>query len=90
MGASSTARALPSGAFSATPGPFAPGSGAAAVYRRPEPAATSLYPIVQHHLGSFLAHAEARGDAVPDQTPAFDPFERDPIPDFDFDPTHGA
>lgn len=65
MGATSAASALPSGAFPDTPGPFAPGAGAAAVYRRREPTATALYPIVHHHLELFLAHAEARGDAVP-------------------------
>jgi hypothetical protein len=48
-------------------GTTAPATGAAAVYRRREPTATALYPIVQHHLESFLAQAEAdsRGDPVP-------------------------
>jgi hypothetical protein len=40
----------------------------AAVYRRREPTATALYPIVQHHLESFLAMPTgeaSHGDLVP-------------------------
>jgi hypothetical protein len=40
----------------------------AAVYRRREPTATSLYPIVQHHLETFLAdaaEADPHGEGVP-------------------------
>jgi hypothetical protein len=50
--------------WSSRPAPFPHGGapavpgGAAAVYRRREPVRTPLYPIVQHHLESFLAHAE--------------------------------
>ncbi len=43
-------------------------SAAATVYRRREPTATALYPIVQHHLESFLARASSAdpfADAVP-------------------------
>jgi hypothetical protein len=36
--------------------PIAP-TGLAAVYRRRRPTATPLYPIVQHHLETFLARA---------------------------------
>jgi hypothetical protein len=44
-------RRLPHDAQPATP------TGIAAVYRRRRPTATSLYPIVQHHLETFLARA---------------------------------
>jgi len=40
----------------------------AAVYRRREPTATPLYPIVQHHLETFLAEAaeaDPGGEGVP-------------------------
>ncbi|MGH7472262.1 MAG: hypothetical protein ACRENP_30290 [Longimicrobiales bacterium] len=50
---------------SGTPQP----DGLAAVYRRREPTATPLYPIVQHHLETFLADATAadpHGEGVPD------------------------
>jgi hypothetical protein len=43
-------------------------SAAATVYRPREPTATALYPIVQHHLESFLARASSTdpfADAVP-------------------------
>ena len=43
-------------------------SGLAAVYRRRQPTATPLYPIVQHHRETFLARAAAadpHGDGVP-------------------------
>jgi hypothetical protein len=42
--------------------------GLAAVYRRRDPTATPLYPLVQHHLETFLADAAAAdpdGEAVP-------------------------
>jgi hypothetical protein len=42
--------------------------GIAAVYRRREPTATSLYPIVQHHLESFLARA-AEADSPSEGVP---------------------
>jgi hypothetical protein len=50
--------------WSSRPAPFPHGgvpavpTGPAAVYRRRDPVRTPLYPIVQHHLESFLAHAE--------------------------------
>ncbi|MEJ2185727.1 MAG: hypothetical protein P8Z36_07275, partial [Gemmatimonadota bacterium] len=34
-----------------------PTAGQAAVYRRRRPTATPLYPIVQHHLETFLARS---------------------------------
>lgn len=43
-------------------------AGLAAVYRRRDPTATPLYPIVQHHLESFLAdaaEADPHGEGVP-------------------------
>jgi hypothetical protein len=40
-------------------------AGAGTVYRRRQPTATPLYPVVQHHLETFLARAEALGDTVP-------------------------
>ena len=61
-------------AWSASRGPFprparAPHpDGLAAVYRRRNPTATSLYPIVQHHLETFLAdaaEADPRGEGMP-------------------------
>jgi hypothetical protein len=62
-----TGWAAPHGPF---PHPAAPPrpDGLAAVYRRRDPTATPLYPLVQHHLETFLAHAAAAdpdGDAVP-------------------------
>lgn len=61
-------------AWSTSRGPFPqparaphPG-GLAAVYRRRNATATPLYPIVQHHLESFLAEAaeaDPRGEGVP-------------------------
>ncbi|MGH7576785.1 MAG: transposase zinc-binding domain-containing protein [Longimicrobiales bacterium] len=43
-------------------------TGAAAVYRRRDPTTTALYPIVQHHLESFLTlatGADSSDDPVP-------------------------
>ncbi len=51
-----TGWAAPRGPFPHPSGPPQP-DGLAAVYRRREPTATPLYPIVQHHLETFLADA---------------------------------
>jgi hypothetical protein len=62
-----TGWAAPRGPF---PHPAAPSrpDGLAAVYRRHDPTVTPLYPLVQHHLETFLADAAAAdpdGEAVP-------------------------
>ena len=59
--------------WSAPRSPFPPHAertahGGAGVYRRREPTATPLYPIVQHHLETFLAEAaeaDPDGEGVP-------------------------
>jgi hypothetical protein len=56
MGAPAASTSLPSRRLPSARPP-APVSGADAVYRRRDPTSTALYPIVQHHLESFLAHA---------------------------------
>ena len=56
------------GSFPARPTSALP-SGPGAVYRRRRPTRTPLYPIVQHHLETFLARARAEdeyGSGVPD------------------------
>lgn len=50
------------------PHPERPAHDGAAVYRRREPTATPLYPLVQHHLETFLAEAaeaDPGGEGVP-------------------------
>jgi hypothetical protein len=59
--------AAPRGPFPQPPAPPRP-DGLAAVYRRRDPTATSLYPLVQHHLETFLADAVAAdpdGEGIP-------------------------
>jgi hypothetical protein len=53
-----TGWAAPRGPFPQPPAPPRP-DGLAAVYRRRDPTATPLYPLVQHHLETFLADATA-------------------------------
>jgi hypothetical protein len=48
----------PRGLFPQPPAPPRP-DGLAAVYRRRDPTATPLYPLVQHHLETFLAETTA-------------------------------
>jgi hypothetical protein len=67
MGAPAASTSLPSLRLPSARPP-APDAGADAVYRRRDPTATALYPIVQHHLESFLAHAtdaDPFADALP-------------------------
>jgi hypothetical protein len=62
-----TGGAAPRGRFPHPPAPSLP-DGLAAVYRRRDPTVTPLYPLVQHHLETFLADAAAAGpdgEAVP-------------------------
>jgi hypothetical protein len=62
-----TGWAAPRGRFPHPPAPSLP-DGLAAVYRRRDPTVTPLYPLVQHHLETFLADAAAAGpdgEAVP-------------------------
>jgi hypothetical protein len=66
MGATAASTSHPSTLL--RPGSATTASAAATVYRRREPTATALYPIVQHHLESFLARASSAdpfADAVP-------------------------
>jgi hypothetical protein len=56
---------LRSSTFPHVPAHLVARAGSGAVYRRREPTVTTLYPIVQHHLESFLARADVRGDVVP-------------------------
>jgi hypothetical protein len=53
-----TGWAAPRGHFPPPPAPSRP-DGLAAVYRRHDPTTTPLYPLVQHHLETFLAEAAA-------------------------------
>ena len=49
------------------------------VYRRRRPTQTPLYPLVQHHLETFLAQAaegDPMGDGVPYPHRIFPPTER--------------
>jgi hypothetical protein len=62
-----TGWAAPRGPFPQRPPP--PRHGLAAVYRRRDPTATPLYPVVQHHLETFLAEAAAAD--VEDEAVAF-------------------
>jgi len=58
----SSPRSLPHPRYTARP------DGLAAVYRRRNLTATTLYPIVQHHLETFLADAtgaDPHGEGVP-------------------------
>jgi hypothetical protein len=62
-----TGWAAPRGPFPQPPAPPRP-DGVAAVYRRRDPTATPLYPLVQHHLETFLADAAAAdpdGEGLP-------------------------
>jgi hypothetical protein len=62
-----TGWAAPRGPFPHPPAPPRP-DGLAAVYRRRDPTATPLYPLVQHHLETLLADAavaDPDGEAVP-------------------------
>jgi hypothetical protein len=61
-----TGWAVPRGHFPRPPAPPRP-DGLAAVYRRRDPTATPLYPLVQHHLETFLAETAAAddGDGIP-------------------------
>jgi hypothetical protein len=66
MGATAASQSLPS-TVSSLGSPNA-ASAAAPVYRPRNPTATALYPIVQHHLETFLAagsSADPFADAVP-------------------------
>jgi hypothetical protein len=53
-----TGWATPRGPFPQPPAPPRP-DGLAALYRRRDPTVTPLYPLVQHHLETFLADAAA-------------------------------
>jgi hypothetical protein len=62
-----TGWAAPRGPFPQPPAPPRP-DGPAAVYRRRDPTATPLYPLVQHHLETFLADtaaADPDGQGIP-------------------------
>ena len=68
MGATTASKSLGSPSPRSGSETTTPALGIAAVYRRREPTTTSLYPIVQHHLESFLAvaaDADSPGQGVP-------------------------